>query len=483
VSKSKKLKSPFAPRVQIKTLPAHDEFYRIYHPIASRTGYVSSKSTKNSEHFGSNSLFVGVNENKGVSYAMLSFPLKSIPNDIEIVGAKFMLYAMNRVGATIEKYGEWNVSIVDQIEDITSFKSVEECVSSCAIGKAFGSHRLSQGKWHEWEFNSFNLATLSEHLSHDEVIFKVEGPKSLPIGRASQMMQYDIGYGAFGFGLAFRPKLEILYKRKPKVLELSPKTVHTLKVDEISDGLSCGYDSSGKKVYTLMDFDLSELGEYDNTIITNAYIKLQSTTTYIKDDIRFHIEMIDKNKEFDYQAMQNRDTIESIGYDVSSNELSKKDEQLFVFDTHGLMAVNNILRNCEQDASFIMRPTSAKKVVKNKIVSWSTSQESLPKLVLEYIHKRRSALDKIEHFSYTTDGSQLKLTWKNPNDEEFVGVWVVKNSFREPKSPFDGQKVYAGRDEYTFDSFGSLDRSKYFAIFTYDNVPNFSQPTIIHYEQ
>jgi hypothetical protein len=45
----------------------------------------------------------------------------------------------------------------------------------------------------------------------------------------------------------------------------------------------------------------------------------------------------------------------------------------------------------------------------------------------------------------------------------------------------NGQKLYAGADEYTLDDFGATDINKYYAIFTYDNVPNYSEPIILEY--
>jgi len=40
-------------------------------------------------------------------------------------------------------------------------------------------------------------------IQNQKVLLKVEGPKKLPIGRNSQMMQWDLGYGKYGSGLAF----------------------------------------------------------------------------------------------------------------------------------------------------------------------------------------------------------------------------------------------------------------------------------------
>jgi hypothetical protein len=62
-----------------------------------------------------------------------------------------------------------------------------------------------------------------------------------------------------------------------------------------------------------------------------------------------------------------------------------------------------------------------------------------------------------------------------------VGAYVVRNSFHPPKNFMDGVKIYGGRDEYTYDTFGSLDKEKYYSVFTYDNVPNYSEPQVLHF--
>ena len=84
--------------------------------------------------------------------------------------------------------------------------------------------------------------------------------------------------------------------------------------------------------------------------------------------------------------------------------------------------------------------------------------------------------------NYKIENKIIKLEWNNPDDEAFKGVIVVKNPFRIPCSPYDGQKIYGGSDNYTYDKFGDTETTKYFAVFSYDDVPNFSEPTYIKYE-
>ena len=64
-----------------------------------------------------------------------------------------------------------------------------------------------------------------------------------------------------------------------------------------------------------------------------------------------------------------------------------------------------------------------------------------------------------------------------------MGSFVVRNRFHPPKSPFDGVKIYGGKDEYTYDNFGNMKIPKYYSVFSYDNVPNYSAPTAIYYAQ
>ena len=81
------------------------------------------------------------------------------------------------------------------------------------------------------------------------------------------------------------------------------------------------------------------------------------------------------------------------------------------------------------------------------------------------------------------ENNKIKLSWINPSHNDLKGVKVIKNTFRAPLSHKDGQKLYAGSDEFTFDEFGSKDVDKYYAIFTYDDVPNYSKAVIIKYSK
>ena len=478
------IKSPYCPQIKIKTNLEYDEFSRTYYASRNETGYVSENINDNAKHFGVNSLFVGVDENKGVSYAVITINVNSLPQSAMIKHAEFNLYPINRVSTTIEKYGEWNVAIVDQTQmgDITDFDDVENMKLIKYIGRPTQSHQLTQGIWRTWELSAMECEFLKKSIHDNKIILRVEGPKELRIGRSRQMMQWDIGYGKFGFGLPYRPRLELTYTLKPEITALYPTNVHTISKNEIKDDeITAGFDENGSKIYSTFEFNLASLPPYESSMITKAYFELNSTKIYIKDDIRFHIEFVDDNIEKSYESIANREIIQNIGYDVSATELKNNQTQYFMFDTFSEKILNEKVKD-KTNVSFVLKPTSSKKVLKDKKVSWEIKNISLsPKLIIEHIPKRRIPLAQVKNAKIFEDNGKVKITWENPVDIDFVGVKVIKNPFRAPYSSYDGQKLYAGKDVYTYDDFGAMDIDKYYAIFTYDDVPNYSKPIILKY--
>jgi hypothetical protein len=100
---------------------------------------------------------------------------------------------------------------------------------------------------------------------------------------------------------------------------------------------------------------------------------------------------------------------------------------------------------------------------------------------LNYIKKRRSGVEAVTNLRRSVENGMIRLDWKRPDDEGFKGVIVVKNPFHIPSSPYDGQKLYGGLDSYTYDNFGDKYITKYYAVFAYDEVPNFSEPAVLSY--
>jgi hypothetical protein len=479
------VKSAFAPKTKIKTLLEHDEFSKTIFPAPSEVGYVASKLIEtNMKHFGVNSLFIGVNEIKGVSYGVMQFNLESIPANAIIKEARISMYPLNRVNAKIEKFGEWSISFVDKrtVADITDFDQIHNAKLIQTLGHTIPSEQLTQGIWSYWDFNSKELEVLQSQLKDGKVLFKISGPTKLPIGRDSQMMMFDLGYGRFGGGLHYRPCIDIKYTIPSTTLTISP--TNTISIFEKSinqDELICGFDKNNKKIYGLMQFDLDSLPDPSKTVITSCYLQIKNkSATKTKQDIRYNVEFVDI-QDTTYEAIQNRDRIEFIGYEVSRADLQKNKTHRFIFDFYSILALQE-RHTSNKSVKFIIKPTSSD--IKNHIVKWHSgiNDKNNVKLVINYINKRKEPVDCVSDVKITIENKKVKLTWKNPLDEDFVGAYVVRNRFHPPKNPLDGDKIYAGKDNYTYDDFGNIDIAKYYAVFTYDNVPNYSKAVVVGYK-
>lgn len=483
VCKQKYIKSPFAQLCAVRTLPADNMFSKILYPLADKIGYVGEKTKKNKEHFGNNSLFVGISEAKGECFGISGFSLSTIPENAVITSASISFYPMNRVSVQIESFGEWRVAQVDErtIDSIDSFDDIKNAKILSYIDRPTGSAQLSQGIWRTYNFAAQEIAVLQKSLKRREAYFRMQGPDSLPLNRASQLMQWDIGYGAFSGGLSYRPKLDISYTINEARIDLQSSLELTVAKNLISDSsLISGFDENADKIYACMEFDLSNLPDMDNTIISNAYIDMEVNKISSINELRFHIEMIYPCEgEVSYKKIQNRSIIERIGYDVSIANIKDRPKQRFVFDKH---AIEEMLKNAGEisKALFVISASSQKQLIKSQEVSWCDSKRiKRPSLVINYLKKRRLAPEKVTNLRYSNENEIIKLEWNAPEDDGYKGVIVVKNPFRVPCSPYDGQKLYGGVDQYTYDNFGDKDVHKYYAVFTYDDVPNFSEASSI----
>ena len=481
VSNKSNIKSPFAPKLKVKTKLQNHEFSKTIFPNPKDVGYVASKLEQtNFKHFGVNSLFIGVNETKGISYGVMQFNLDKIPQDAIITDVQISMYPLNRVNAKIENYGEWSISFVDSssVAEIYDYNQIHNAKIIETLGQTIPSSKLTQGKWSHWDFNETEKEVLSKQLKYGKVIFKIKGPTKLPEGRDSQMMMFDLGYGKFGGGLHYRPNIEIKYTLPGTqcIIEASSVTsVYKNKQD--GTNLTCGFDENNDKVYGLMSFDLSSLPDPSKTIITDCYLEIKNkASTKTKMDIRYNIEFVDV-EDTSYESIQNRDRIEFIGYEVSRADLQKNKKHKFIFDYYSCLALEDTHKN-KKEAKFIIKATSSK--IKNHYVSWhNKDNKNTLKLVVKYINRNKQYTNQVSNLKLNIENNKVKLSWDNPTDSDFVGVYVVRNRFHVPSNHLDGDKIYAGSDNYTIDNFGNIDISKYYAVFTYDNVPNYSQPSII----
>lgn len=480
------LKSAFASRIQLQTPVADDQFHRMYFCQKARTGYVSEKSDKNREHFGVNSLFAGINENKGISYSIISFRLDSLPENAKIQAAKLSIYPMNRVPASIERFGEWNIGLLElkaDSEAIFDYQQVHEMDVKSYVGRPVASEHLTQGIWKEWTFSGKERELLAKQISNGEVIFRMEGPQELRMGRNSQMMQWDLGYGQYGSGINYRPKIEITYTIEPELIQLYPEKLQSYSenTQEIYENrLLSGFHKDGSQIKNYFRFSLNRLPLFEKNILTDAWMRFCVSKINAQEKVRFHLELVtlaDGTEGFSQFKI-----LERIGYDVFARELDNEQELFFKFSSFSLQHLNELMKSREK-AYFILRPTSSRPIKEDNIAEWHVQdKEKAPCLYIHSIPKRRYPVAKVSNLKWQHENGKLKLTWDNPLNDDFRGVRVIKNAFREPKSPYDGDKLYGGKDNYTYDSFGARDISKYYAVFTYDEVPNYSEPAVVKYE-
>lgn len=325
---------------------------------------------------------------------------------------------------------------------------------------------------------------MQECLKRRKAVFRMEGPTKLPLDRSSQLMQWDIGYGKFSGGLTFRPKLEITYTVEEAHLELYSQREFTLAKAGIDAGrLDAGYDRDGSRVYSCMEFDLSQMPDIETTVISDAYVEMMVQKIDALRHLRFHLELVKKNQdgEKSYEKVKAREVIERIGYDVSVEDLKAERSQRFVFDR---LAVREMVRSVQEGEKllFVISASSEKTYSKLQSVSWMDIKRQIrPKLVIDYIKKRRNGVSPVSNLRTSIENGMIRLDWDNPVDEAFRGVTVVKNPFHIPSSPLDGVKLYGGKDKYTYDNFGDKKVKKYYAVFTYDDVPNYSEPKWLGY--
>jgi hypothetical protein len=479
VNKNTGYKSPFAPVVKVRTALQDDEFFKLVFASKAETGYVGQYTQEqNRSHFGLNSLFVGVNKSKGICDAVISFDLSNIPKNALIKSARFYIYPMNRVGAKIEKYGEWNLSLLNQdsFSEITDYEDIENATTKGVMGRAIASSNLTQGIWNHWTFSRHECKLLQSEMENNKAVFRLDGPKRLPDGEDSQMMQFDIGYGKYGGGIQHRPILDIKYTLENEKIKLTATNLSTICTDKIEDELKSGFDADGNRVYGYMNFDLTQLPDPENTIITSCALRIRNKNTFkTKSDVRYYIELVEVDDVGTYEDIKNREKIEYIGYEVSEADLNNKESQYFNFDTLSRIILDQMHQE-GKTLKLVIKPTSSLGA-KNRIINWNSDVE----LIIKYIEKRRNPVAQVENLKISKENKMIKLSWDSVEDEALNGYYVVRNTFHKPRHFKDGVKIYGGKDTYTYDNFASFDKEKYYAVFSYDDVPNFSEPSTIKF--
>jgi hypothetical protein len=335
---------------------------------------------------------------------------------------------------------------------------------------------LTQGIWNYWKFSRHECKLLQAEIKNGSATFRVDGPKTLPDGEDSQMMQFDIGYGQYGGGIHYRPILDIKYTVENEKIKLPAARLSTISRDSVEEGLKSGFDKEGHRVYGYLNFDLSELPDPENTMITQCALRIRNNNSFKKkSDVRYYVELVEVDEVGTYEDIKNREKIEYIGYEVAESDLSTKECQYFKFDTLSKIALDEMHQE-GKTLKLVIKPTSSLGM-KNRIVEWNSDAE----LVVKYIEKRRTPVASVENLKISKENKMIKLTWDKVKDEALSGYYVVRNSFHPPRHFMDGVKIYGGKDTYTYDNFASFDIEKYYAVFSYDDVPNFSSPAIVKY--
>ena len=294
-------------------------------------------------------------------------------------------------------------------------------------------------------------------------------------------MMFDLGYGEFGGGIHYRPHIDIKYTIPPQKKEIEIKNFTTVsKENQNRDKLISGYDKNNNKIYGLMEFDLNDIENPSEVVITEAWIEISNKTkSGKKQHVHYNIEFVDNIKECSYENIKNRERIEFIGYEVTSPELRTSKRHYFIFDSLSKKELEKKIQE-SKNAHFIIKPTSS--MEKNSMIEWVSEGKNIPKLVIKYIHKPKSVKQMCKNFKATIQNGKVRLSWDVDEEKNFVGTYVVRNRFHPPMNPFDGDKIYAGKDRFTIDKFGDKDISKYYGIFTYDTVPNYSEPLILYHK-
>jgi len=245
-----------------------------------------------------------------------------------------------------------------QLHQVTA--EVDSASSKGIIGQAIVSSKLTQGIWNYWDFTQQECHILQEEIVRGKVRFRVDGPKELPDGEDSQMMQFDIGYGKFGGGIHYRPMLDIKYTIPETKIRLLADAVSTISIDAVTQTLESGFDAEGNRVYGYMDFDLSQLPDPNETMITHCALKIRNRNSFKKkSDVRYYIELVEMDEVGTYEDIRHRDKIEYIGYEVAEKDLAAKEYQYFNFDTLSKMTLDRLHLEGKK-LKLVIKPTSAK---------------------------------------------------------------------------------------------------------------------------
>ncbi len=84
----------------------------------------------------------------------------------------------------------------------------------------------------------------------------------------------------------------------------------------------------------------------------------------------------------------------------------------------------------------------------------------------------------VSEFQTALKDSGVDLSWKNPTDIDFKGVVIRRSDVFFPTDSNQGILIYSGNQENFFDTGLQDGKTYYYAVFSYDEIPNYSSGAI-----
>lgn len=88
-------------------------------------------------------------------------------------------------------------------------------------------------------------------------------------------------------------------------------------------------------------------------------------------------------------------------------------------------------------------------------------------------------IPSIYNLTATTTSNEIILSWKNPDNEDFDGVKIVRSPFFFPLNPDEGKIIYEGKGIYVRDSDIIFDQKYYYSAFSYDKDLHYSSGVLV----
>jgi len=103
-----------------------------------------------------------------------------------------------------------------------------------------------------------------------------------------------------------------------------------------------------------------------------------------------------------------------------------------------------------------------------------TPQEDLPEALFSPAEEVRATttLPRIRFPSSDASENEITLSWKNPDDPNFLGIHIVRNDESLPGNPFDGKTIFRGREQSFIDSGLEAGKRFFYGLFAFnwDNI-------------